>query len=356
MDPARPLLAAAARVRLLGAVAPVDADAERARLIAEATAGRDAVPRWSYPREDLDPLARDLELLAAELETDAQDRDAPLSLLYSARARELGLEARLVSRVGTAAFAGLARRRFGLAPGASADAATTALAWAALAPGPAEGALSESDGPSPDSLESCMRAAIGEARVPFTVEVRDDLFALAATGERTVFIARGRKLTAEDVRRTVAHELHAHVLPRTRAATREPKIFQLGTARGADDQEGYALVIEERQDLLSARRKRDLAIRHLATVHMDAGASFVECVRALARDHELGMPQAVGVAERIYRGGSGGQAGLGRERVYIASFMNVGAHLTAHPEDEDLLTSGQVAVDALPLLRAAGLG
>jgi hypothetical protein len=45
--------------------------------------------------------------------------------------------------------------------------------------------------------------------------------------------------------------------------------------------------------------------------------------------------------------------GLGRERVYLESLVRVRAHLEAHPEDEPVLASGQVALDALGAIRAA---
>ena len=286
MDVARLLLAAAGQVRLLGSVVPVGAFAERARLVAEAEAGRDPVPRWSYEKTDLLPLAAELDDLAELLAVRMQEQGDELAHLYAGRARELALEARLASSAGSRGFGARALRRFQIAPADAKRAEALARAWSLL---PARGLAAVDDpgpmrtsaGPEPESLLSQMRRAVGEARVPFVVTAREDLLALAATGDRTIFVAAGRTLTEEDVRRTVVHEMHAHVMPRVRAATLEPKIFQLGTARGADDQEGYAILIEERRALLTPRRRRSLALRHLATTRMDAGASFVEGVRAL---------------------------------------------------------------------------
>jgi Domain of unknown function (DUF1704) len=368
VDVARLLLAASGQVRLLGTVVPEGAFAERARLVAEAEAGRDPVPRWRYEKTDLTPLAAELDELADALDVRAHDGDDGLAHLYAERARELALEARLASSAGTKGFGARALRRFQIAPADAARALSIARAWSALRSPPTSsssaappvvtpfddpGPLRTSSGPEPESLLSRMRRAVGEARVPFTVCVRQDLLALAATGDRTIFVAEGRTLTEEDVHRTVVHELEAHVLPRVRAATLEPKIFQLGTARGADDQEGYAILIEERRALLTPRRRRSLALRHLATARMDAGASFVEGVRALVSELGAAPGEAVGIAERVYRGGDGERAGLGRERVYIASFDAVRDHLAEHPEDEDLLASGQIALEAIPTLRRA---
>ncbi len=348
------MLAAAGRVRLLGAVVPIDARAERARLVAEAEAGRDPSPRWTYAPVRLGELAAELGKVADRLRTYADADGDAMAALCAARARELALEAQLAECTGTRGFGARARLRFDIAPSDARRAEALARAWAAE-PLPPEGEATAptrtSSGPETQSLLTQMRRAIGEARVPFTVEVRDDLLALAATGERTVFVAKDRPVTDEDVLRTVAHEVLAHVLPRARAQAREPKIFQLGTARGADDQEGYALLVEARLGLLTPARRRSLALRHLAATHMDAGATFVECVRALRREHDAAAAVAVTTAERVYRGGDGERPGLGRERVYLASFDAVRDHLAEHPEDEDVLTSGQVALEALPALR-----
>ncbi len=355
MDPARPLLAAAAQVRLLGAVVPLGAHAERARLIAAAERGDDPAPRWTYAKFDLGTLPAELDEIAELLEARAHDDGDALAHLCAARAHELALEARLASSAGTRGFGARALRRFQAAPADARRAEETARAWSRLPSfeRPEDAApLRTSDGPEPESLLSQMRRAVGEARVPFTVSVRDDLLALAATGDGKVFVAERRLLSDEDVHRTVAHELHAHVLPRARAATLTPKIFHLGTARGTDDQEGYGLLIEERRAFLSPRRRRSLALRHLATTHMDQGATFVDCVRALRKEHDAPAAEAVTIAERAYRGGDGERAGLGRERVYIASFLAVREHLAEHPEDEDVLASGQVALEAIPALRA----
>src|SRR5262249_6655339 len=143
-----------------------------------------------------------------------------------------------------------------------------ARAWIAEESEPENGPLRTSDGPEPESLASRMRAELGALRAPFVVDVRRDLASLAATGERAVFGAAGREVSDADVMRTVLHEVSGHVMPRVRAAGLVPFIFRIGTARGTDDQEGYALVLEERAGLLGARRRRILAARHLACAAM----------------------------------------------------------------------------------------
>src|SRR4029079_265998 len=125
------------------------------------------------------------------------------------------------------------------------------------------------------------------------VVVQPSLSALAATGERHILVAAGRMTSREDVERTVMHEIEAHAIPRTRAVQARLAIFQIGTARGIDDQEGFALVLEERGAYLTAKRNLELAARHLAVEAMDGGARFDENVQALVKEHGLAVREAV---------------------------------------------------------------
>ena len=72
------------------------------------------------------------------------------------------------------------------------------------------------------------------------------------------------------------------------------------------------------------------------------------------KEHGLPAADAVLVAERAFRGGDGTSPGLGRERIYLEAFLRVGEHLAKKPTDEGILTSGQVSLDAIPVLGAVG--
>ncbi len=344
------LIAHAARaVQLLAVLTPVDAHRERLRLVEDLRAGRHATPCWTYAPRGHDELRHALDAAERAL---LQGEGAPLDALYLARIRELSLEAALCAAAGTDAVARLAAERF--AP----ENAPTALAasalcdeWLALPPGDDAGSLVTSDDPDPCSLLSRMRAAVGELRLPFSVVAKPSLAPLAATGERVVLVATGRPVSDEDAVRTVLHEIEGHARPRARAPHASSVLFRAGTARGIDHQEGRALLIEERAGLLGPRRRRQLGARHRAVELMQRGASFGDVADALTTSHGLDAADAVLAAERVFRGGDGTRPGLGRERVYLESLLRVRAHLSARPQDEDVMASGQVAVDAADTLR-----
>ena len=338
------------RVTLLSSATPRNAEAERARLIEAFTQDRPSNPTWQYAPRDVREARRELGILASHLDTLGA---TPLRDIYLARVTELTEEAALCEAIGKPTLAPLAEARFLPAKNAD-DARALAEEW--IASGAEEGlpvgpwVRSDDDG-DPRSLLSQMRAEIGRLRLPFAVVVHPDLSSLAATGERTILVAGNRLLSEETTRRTVMHEVLGHALPRARATSLSPAIFQAGTARGIDEQEGFALCIEQQRKALGPARRRELAGRYLAVCAMREGRSFRETVLTLRKDRGLSPAEAVHVAERCFRGSDGAFAGLGRERIYLETFLRVRDWIEAHPDDETILSSGQVSLDSLATLR-----
>jgi hypothetical protein len=346
----RLILHAAREVQLLGGLTPVQAHRERARLTAELRAGRPALPNWAYAPARHDELRRALEAGARTL---AQCNNAgPSWQLHLARVRELELEAALCAAAGTREFARLARERFSPRHRETAEeAARLCAAW--LREFSADTLVERvlSDDSDPRSLLSQMREAVGRLKLPFSVVVEPSLAPLAATGDRVILVATRRPVSEEDSARTVLHEVEGHALPRARSRLSRRALLRAGTAGGVDDQEGRALVLEERAGMLGVRRKRQLATRHRAVEAMLGGASFADVAAMLVDAHAVDPAEAIIVAERAFRGGDGRHPGLGRERIYLESFVRVREHLASRPEDEEIMAAGQVAVDACKALR-----
>jgi len=347
-DPLDRALARAAReVRLLAAVTPLNLADERVRLARELERGGPAVPRFVYARSARSELRRALDAMARAV---PEEVSAPLSLLYRERIEELSVEAQIAESAGLPSLGALASARFSPAdPATGSLARAVAADWLRIPPPPVEATM-PSDADEPGSLLREMQREVGLRRLPFAVQTSAALLSLAATGERTIWVAKGRLVTAEDTRRTVLHEVVGHALPRARARTAHA-LFSIGTARGTDDQEGVALLVEERAGALGDGRRRELGARHWAVERMCDGAAFADVVRALTRDHGWPLLRAFHIAERVYRGADGRGPGLGRERVYIGAFLRVRSHLAERPYDEATLTSGQVALGAVERLR-----
>jgi hypothetical protein len=355
------LVRAARQIRPLAVLTPTRAADERTRLTAELRAGKAVVPLWTYEPVAHDDLRRALHAAERELSSSA----GRLECLYRARLHELSVEAALCAAAGTRDVARLAQERFSpRAPNTAQAASDLCAGW--LSESAARGGdadddesasrLVASDDPDPRSLISRMREAVGRLRLPFSVVAQHSLAPLAATGERAILVAVGRMVCEEDAVRTVLHEVEGHAVPRARALGASAALVRAGTARGTDEQEGRAIVLEERAGMLGRRRRGQLAARHRAVEAMLDGASFREVATTLMRAHGLRAEDAVVIAERVFRGGDGRRPGLGRERVYIESFLRVREHLRAFPEDEEVMAGGQVAIDAIAALRESADG
>ncbi len=347
-DADRALANAMKEAPLLGAVTP-QGGRTLAEIVASFEAGKPRSPAWTYAPLDSARAAAIAGALESIADALMEREPSLLANAYAARARELATEAVLASQAGTSEFAVRARDRF--APSADGEASTLADSW--MTEPEAESICDcMSDGDDASSLASRLRAEIGKHRLPFRVVVAPELAPLAATGHRVILVTAGRAIAHVDVERTVLHEIEGHARPRLRASTLSPGLFAIGTARGADDQEGLALVLEERHGFLVGARRRELALRHRAVLAMDDGASFVDAVRTLVARDGASIPRAVAAAARAFRGSAGDAPGLGRERIYLSSFLRVSAHLRARPADEAVLASGQVAVEFIPALAA----
>jgi len=81
------------------------------------------------------------------------------------------------------------------------------------------------------------------------------------------------------------------------------------------------------------------------------GASFVDAVLLLESAHGVPIAEAILVAERCFRGSDGSFAGLGRERIYLETFLRVREWLATRAADERVLASGQISLDSIATLR-----
>jgi hypothetical protein len=346
----RALTVSAQRIRLIRAVTPINADRELAALEQAFLRGAPRVPCWAYERVGVErELVTGLEALAAFVEG-----EGPLGLIYAARARELALEAEIIDSIATPRVQNLALRRFlNETPDDDLRAADAlADAWTARPeePRPAEELVRTCDPLDPRSLFSSMAAEVGRQKLPVRVLVQPGLASLAATGDGVILVAAGKRIGAADVARTVLHEIRGHVMPRVRASRAVVAIFALGTARGIDDQEGRALLIERDRGFFDTARTRELGLRHLAARATLGGADFVDVARALL-DRGAGIAAAVRIAARVQRGGRGvasGGTGIAREIVYLPAMLRVERALSS--EDgatvEAMLDSGRIAVHA----------
>jgi hypothetical protein len=336
--------------RMLPALTAENAAAERQRLTAELARGDAPVPRWQV-------VARRVPAEAFRL-LDALRFEAsglPGAGLYQQKLDELELELLLIDALGKPRVVRpLAARRYGtgatLAPVPGGELPLSRCARVILdrlPPGSEPAEL-----PAMGSAES-LAALVHElaAGIGLTVEVRIEprLSAGAATGERTVFLAP-RRFGRTEARRLAVHEVLGHLLSAANAREQPLHLLTWGTAGSFVDQEGVALYMEERAQVMDAPRLRTLAARVLAADWMHGGASFAESARKLQKDERFPVPEAIAIAERAYRGG-----GVARDVGYLLGWLRVHDALERGTATLGELQLGRVGIDALPELRALAM-
>lgn len=327
--------------RVLPSATADNAATERARCVRVLERGGVPVPKWSFARP------RALRLAAATL-------DAARSLLahvpggpalYAPRLDELELDLALLDALGDARrVRPIAARRYGT----GADHLALARRILEETPAPHDDpriVAADEEAPGTPSLGDHIRALGAAVGIDVTVKVEPRLAAVAASGERTVWVS-GRPVGRREAARLAVHEVLGHLVAAANARAQPLAILELGTAGAFEDQEGVAVWLEERAGLLDATRLRTLAARVVVTHAMHAGASFGETARRLVRDDQFAPADAITLVERAWRGG-----GLARDAGYLAGWLRVRAAIEAGRATVDELRFGRVSLAALPILR-----
>jgi hypothetical protein len=339
----RALARAERLIALLGRCRPLNAAAERNRVLDALRAGRLVAPQLRYAPPP--PLSECRRALAAI------EKHAPalgeLGELYANRAAELDLEAQLVEATGQPQFRALAARRYP-SPRCSdtrwADA--TAAEWIRCVPGDARALVRANDASDERSLRRRLEHEIGRLRLPVRI-VEADLDASAATGDGVIYIDRRQRHSPAAASRIAVHEVMAHALPRWRARSESLGLFVVGTRGSSEDEEGRAIRIEREAGLLDAARRRVLGLRHVSAASAIAGASWVDTMRLLL-DVGTSRAESVDLTARVHRGG-----GLAREIVYLPALRRVDRSFEAEPDLEGWLERGRLGLTAAVVIRRA---
>lgn len=341
--------------RLLPALTAENADTERSRMVRELELGEVPVPRWNHSRRRVEGgvwrmLERARETVGGML----------VEKLYLARLEELELELAMIEALGDPKrVRPLAARRFGTGR------TPVRLAGEVVPLGRIAGVLLGSlphreeprsippcDEPGRPSLASLMLTVARSAGLRIEIRVEPRLSAGAATGDRTIFLA-DRSFGQRESIRFAVHEVLGHAVAAANARDQPIRLFEVGTAGSFSAQEGMCLCLEEQAGVLDAYRLRIIAARVVATDRMHHGAPFGETARWLHRDLGFSAPDAVGIAERAYRGG-----GVARDAGYLDGWLRVRAAFADGKTNLDAMRVGRVDLDAacaLPELTEAGL-
>lgn len=344
------LVALCAEARILPAVTPLNAKAERERLVSSLTRGDMPIPAWHYAKRAVSRRAYDYLKEARK-----HAADAPLSELYLRRLDELELDLAIVHAIPDAKpLRSLSARRFGtgaeLVPTSAGEIPVLRLARHFL-----DTVADEPDtsfvAPDGDTREataaSLVRALAEAARLPVEVKIEPRLAAAAATGDRSIFLA-DRMFGAREAVRVAVHEVLAHLTAAANGRTQPLRLVELGTADSFADQEGTALYLEWKSGYFDGHRMRVLCGRVLACSRLHAGASFGDVARELVREDGFSPRDSIAIAERAFRGG-----GVARDAGYLRGLLRVHYAIENGHASLDELRIGRVGIGDLPVLREA---
>jgi hypothetical protein len=187
-----------------------------------------------------------------------------------------------------------------------------------------------SDARDPQSLWSELSRRLQAERLPVRDRGRARLVSLAAVADGVVRVRAGARLSARRARRIALHEVEGHVRPRVHGQRSAACSSPAPRAR-SEDEEGRAILLEERAGLLDAERRESWR-----------GATWRP--RACAAAPSFGTPCAAGhAARRSARPSSSlpraSRRWLGRELIYLVGLSARRAALRASPELERVLTA-----------------
>lgn len=336
------LISLETEIGLLSRFNPRAFEQEARRLISAGREGNEPPPAFDYVGFlGEDESRKELEEIRVELVSWGPQ---PVAELLLERLNELELELELVRARGTSDVSSLSSRRFAYSEEERGQAQACAEHWLSETRSPSR---EDEEGPEEERLSLAFALACHPWVLRLGCEVREaDIPSVAAITSDGLVVQRGYRATRRELWRICVHELGAHFEPRFRARCADPP-FRIGTAGCSEDEEGRAVLLEERAGFLDDARKRELAARHWAAAAALQGREWRSVAHELAAQG-CSWEQAVRVSLRAFRGGelrSGVlRGGLGREVIYLASYLRVKQSLSERPELEAWMERGRISI------------
>ena len=177
------------------------------------------------------------------------------------------------------------------------------------------------------------------------VEVRADVpGVMVAAGQ--LLIGEHFSYAAAQLEDLIAHEVGTHIVSHANGRAQPLRLLHIGFPDYDPLQEGTALLAEWLGGGLHPSRLRLLAARVWAVDSLIRGADFVETFRALHHEFGYDARAAWSLTMRVYRGG-----GLVKDAVYLRGLAQLLDYLSGENAEWELLWSGKISIETLPLVR-----
>lgn len=328
-------------IGLIAAFFPINLDAESGRLAMALKQGDFYQPQFVYRESSAErarnaPMAERLQAIEMTLASiQAVEKERPerfiVGLLLE-RVRELSLELEIVRTEVGPGVAAAARCLYAFGPEALGAADALAAQWL-------DEPRVEEERPSDESL--CASFGRLASKSGYSISILDrDIASTAAISNDCLVARRGARVSSQEAERLFIHEVEGHLFPRRRAKE-QPTPFQIGTRDCNADEEGRAILLEERSRHLSPSRRLSLAVRHSVAQAVRNGSDLDQLALRLVWKNGAGVDLVAREVCRSLRGG-----GLAREIVYLPAYLRVRRALLKHPEDEDWMALGRISTAA----------
>jgi len=166
------------------------------------------------------------------------------------------------------------------------------------------------------------------------------------TMEKKLYVKAGEKFSKEDVKRLIVHEIGVHTTRSSNGEKQRCNIFQYGTANYEETEEGLAVYMEEKNNLLKNKTLRNYAGRVLA-IHLALKNSFRETFNFLHGYFSEG--DAYHLTLRAKRGlkDTSKQGAFTKDLIYLKSYLELKKHLEKKPGDLEILFRGRIGLKDL---------
>ena len=175
-----------------------------------------------------------------------------------------------------------------------------------------------------------------------------------ATMEKTLYVKSGEFFSKEDVKRLIVHEIEVHTRRAFNGEKQYYKIFQYGTAHYEETEEGLAVYMEEKNNLLQNKILKNYAGRVLA-ISLALKYSFRIAFNELCK--YFSEEEAYHLTLRAKRGlkETSKQGAFTKDLVYLQGYIDLKEHLKNNSKDLNILFKGRIGIkdlkDVIPLLK-----
>lgn len=166
-----------------------------------------------------------------------------------------------------------------------------------------------------DEVVSSFKEAGESYGLDLKIELSNKIVANALVNNMKVVINKNLKISAQELKALVNHELGVHVITMNNAIAQPLDILKIGLPFNTLTQEGLAILSEYLCGALSIKRLKILSLRVLGVTLMLKGHDFKHVFMTFIDEYKMDPDDAFSMVARIFRGG-----GFTKDYLYLRGF------------------------------------